>query len=287
MPDTLFVTGRLAADALRKTLDRLELDFDYDVAVLGGSVAALMRTEWIARRLPEACGCRQVMIPGLCRGDLAAIEARVGVPVVRGPKDLKDLPAFFGQARDLEGYGEYTGADTRRDRRGLPDVLCRHPQPGRVLPRQRRRRHRPRLPADGGVPGRRRGGRGAQGARVHGQHRHVSPADHPRSRRGGGRSPAQRERAEHGPRAAPALQGRRDPRLRGGPRVAGAQHPQGRRVLARRTSSTPSSTRSASASPPRSSGTAKCAGGTPRRRCSWASATSRSSQTPTASASTR
>jgi len=105
--DTLFVTGRLAADALHKTLDRLELDFEYHVAVLGGSVAALMRTEWIARRLPDDCACRQVMIPGLCRGDLATIEAKVGVPVVRGPKDLKDLPAFFGQERDLEGYGEY------------------------------------------------------------------------------------------------------------------------------------------------------------------------------------
>jgi dihydropteroate synthase-like protein len=107
VPDTLFVTGRLAADALRMTLDKLELDFEYEVVVLGGSVAALMRTEWIARRLPDDCGCRQVMIPGLCRGDLAAIEARVGVPVVRGPKDLKDLPTFFGQDRDLEGYGEY------------------------------------------------------------------------------------------------------------------------------------------------------------------------------------
>ena len=107
MPDTLFVTGRLAAEGLRKTLDRLELDFAYDVAVLGGSVAALMRTQWIARRLPDARGFDQVMIPGLCRGDLALIEARVGVPVIRGPKDLKDLPAHFGQARDLEGYGEY------------------------------------------------------------------------------------------------------------------------------------------------------------------------------------
>ncbi len=107
MPDTLFVTGRLAADALHKTLERLELDFDYDVAVLGNSVAALMRTEWIARRLPDECGCGRVMIPGFCRGDLAAIEAKVGAPAVRGPKDLKDLPTFFGQALDLEGYGEY------------------------------------------------------------------------------------------------------------------------------------------------------------------------------------
>jgi dihydropteroate synthase-like protein len=107
VPDTLFVTGRLAADALRRTLDKLELDFEYEVAVLGGSVAALMRTEWIARRLPVAGRFAQVMIPGLCRGDLGVIEAKVGVPVVRGPKDLKDLPAFFGQERVLEGYGEY------------------------------------------------------------------------------------------------------------------------------------------------------------------------------------
>jgi dihydropteroate synthase-like protein len=107
MVDTVFVTGRLAAEALRRSLAGLELDFTYEVAELSGSVAALMRTEWIARRLAAECACRQVVIPGLCRGDLAVIEAKVGVPVVRGPKDLKDLPAFFGQERDLEGYGEY------------------------------------------------------------------------------------------------------------------------------------------------------------------------------------
>ncbi len=107
MVETLFLTGRLAADALRATLSRLELDFDYDVAELHASVAALMRTEWIARHLPADCGCARVMIPGLCRGDLGLIEDRVGVPVLRGPKDLKDLPLHFGQERVLEGYGEY------------------------------------------------------------------------------------------------------------------------------------------------------------------------------------
>lgn len=107
MVDTLFVTGRLAAEALRATLARLDLDFDYEIAELSGSVAALMRTEWIARRLPADCGCARVMIPGLSRGDIGLIEQRVGVPVVRGPKDLKDLPLYFGQERVLEGYGEY------------------------------------------------------------------------------------------------------------------------------------------------------------------------------------
>lgn len=106
-PEFLFVTGRLAADALRATLAGLSLEFSYQVVVLEASVAALMRTEWIARRLAHAHGCRQVMIPGLCRGDLVPLEEKLGVPVVRGPKDLKDLPRYFGQERILVGYGAY------------------------------------------------------------------------------------------------------------------------------------------------------------------------------------
>ena len=47
----LFVTGRLAARALQDTLDRSDLPFDYDVAVMRITVAALMTTEWIAGRL--------------------------------------------------------------------------------------------------------------------------------------------------------------------------------------------------------------------------------------------
>ena len=70
MPEYLFITGRLAADSLQSTLRKLELDFDYEVAVLDFGVAALMRAEWIARRLTDTRGCRQIMVPGLCRGDL-------------------------------------------------------------------------------------------------------------------------------------------------------------------------------------------------------------------------
>jgi dihydropteroate synthase-like protein len=77
------------------------------VAVLNISVAALMDARWIARHLSDAHGCEQVMIPGYCPGDLSIIEDRIGVSVIRGPKDLKDLPVFFGRERILEGYGEY------------------------------------------------------------------------------------------------------------------------------------------------------------------------------------
>jgi dihydropteroate synthase-like protein len=107
MPEYLFVTGKLAADALRPTLEKMKCDFDYEVAVLNISVAALMDTRWIAQHLSAAHGCDQVMIPGRCPGDLSIIEDRINVPVIRGPEDLKDLPLFFGRERIMEGYGEY------------------------------------------------------------------------------------------------------------------------------------------------------------------------------------
>ena len=107
MRDYLFVTGKLAADALVPIIEKMGPDFEYEVAVLNISVAALMDTRWIARHLSDAHGCAQVMIPGYCPGDLSIIEDRIGVSVIRGPKDLKDLPVFFGRERILEGYGEY------------------------------------------------------------------------------------------------------------------------------------------------------------------------------------
>lgn len=107
MPEYLFVTGKLATDALRDTVERMGPDFDYEIARLGISVAALMDANWIARHLDGAHDCDQVMVTGWVQGDLSVIEEKVGVPVVRGPKDLKDIPVFFGRERDLEGYGEY------------------------------------------------------------------------------------------------------------------------------------------------------------------------------------
>ncbi len=47
----LFVTGRLAEPSLRRVLGQTAWPFDYDVAVLRITVAALMTTEWIARFL--------------------------------------------------------------------------------------------------------------------------------------------------------------------------------------------------------------------------------------------
>ena len=107
MPRYLFVTGKLAAQSLASTLEKMSPDFEYELAVLPISVAALMDTHFVAKHLDSARGSDVVMIPGLCKGDLSLIADKVGAQVVRGPKDLKDIPAAFGQQRQLEGYGEY------------------------------------------------------------------------------------------------------------------------------------------------------------------------------------
>jgi dihydropteroate synthase-like protein len=107
MTHHLFVTGKLAAEALHTALERMAPDFLYDIAVLPISVAALMDTQYVARHLSGAGQAEVVMLPGLVTGDLAIISDRLGVPVVKGPKDLKDIPALFGRQRQLDGYGAY------------------------------------------------------------------------------------------------------------------------------------------------------------------------------------
>jgi dihydropteroate synthase-like protein len=101
----LFVTGKLAAPALRATLGRVELPFDYDVAVMKITVAALMTTPWIARFLEVPEAVTRIMIPGLCEGETDVLAERVGRPVEKGPADLKQLPSWFGQADARAAYG--------------------------------------------------------------------------------------------------------------------------------------------------------------------------------------
>lgn len=105
-----FVTGRLAAPALRSLLARVSesAGFDYSVDVLGISVAALMTTDWVAARVQAPETATRVVLPGYCRGELAPVEAASGRPVERGPRDLRRLPEHFGQAAaGPTGYGAH------------------------------------------------------------------------------------------------------------------------------------------------------------------------------------
>jgi dihydropteroate synthase-like protein len=98
----LFITGKLAEKSLHKVLGEVQANpktpqFKYRVEQIGVSVAALMTPALIARRLKDIGDANKVILPGLCQGDLAALQAQLGVPVERGPEDLKDLPQYFGQ----------------------------------------------------------------------------------------------------------------------------------------------------------------------------------------------
>jgi dihydropteroate synthase-like protein len=101
----LFVTGKLAAPALRATLERSKLPFEYEVAVMKITVAALMTADWIAKRLEVPDGVTRIMIPGSCQGDVAVVGEQFDLPAEKGPADLKRLPAHFGQADARSRYG--------------------------------------------------------------------------------------------------------------------------------------------------------------------------------------
>jgi dihydropteroate synthase len=104
----LFVTGKLAEPALRRVLEEMRPPFQADVAVLRITVAALMTTPWIARFLEVPPDTDLVLIPGLCEGDVAILKDRFGVSVQKGPKDLREIPRYFGQASAAPDYGDFS-----------------------------------------------------------------------------------------------------------------------------------------------------------------------------------
>ena len=67
-----------------------------------------MTTPWIARFLEVPEGIELVLIPGLCEGETAVVSERFGVPVEKGPKDLREIPGYFGQAAAAIDYGGYS-----------------------------------------------------------------------------------------------------------------------------------------------------------------------------------
>ena len=108
----LFLTGKLAEKSLHKVLQEVTANaktpaFKYRIEQIGVSVAALMTPEMITRRLKSTGEANKMILPGLCQGDLSQLHRQYGIPVERGPDDLKDLPQYFGQqgiAPDLSQY---------------------------------------------------------------------------------------------------------------------------------------------------------------------------------------
>ena len=117
MEHILFLTGRLAQPSLERVLASIDCPpFTWEVRELGLQVAALMTADMIGRRLPlplmagvagmagSGAGLSaprrvdRIIVPGRCRGDLGTLATHFGIPVQRGPEEVKDLPQFFNRA---------------------------------------------------------------------------------------------------------------------------------------------------------------------------------------------
>ncbi len=106
-----FVTGKIAARMVQKTVEAIasEMGFAYTVDVLPITVAALMTPKWLERHLRVQPDTTLVMVPGHLEQSIAQLEAFLSVPVLAGPREIRDLPSFFGQeCRSKDGYGAYT-----------------------------------------------------------------------------------------------------------------------------------------------------------------------------------
>jgi dihydropteroate synthase len=104
-----FVTGKLAAHALEAVVAPIaaKRGFQYSIGVMPITVAALMTPAWLTKHLRIPSEATQVIVPGYCHGDLAPIHAITSLPVTRGPIDLRQLPAFFGQPDREAPYGDH------------------------------------------------------------------------------------------------------------------------------------------------------------------------------------
>jgi dihydropteroate synthase len=119
MEHIVFLTGRLAQASLTRVLAGIaDVPFSWEVREIGLQVAALMTADMIRRRVATpvisdasaqqpARRADRIIVPGRCRGDLDALAPHFGIPVVRGPEELKDLPRYFQRAAMPLDLSEY------------------------------------------------------------------------------------------------------------------------------------------------------------------------------------
>lgn len=130
MEHIVFLTGRLAQHSLERVLTAMApAPFTWEIREIGLQVAGLMTADMIRRRVQAPIAADRVMVPGRCRGDLDALSEHFGLPVVRGPDELKDIPRHFNRkagADDLSRYDIDIFAEiVDAPRLGVDDIVAR------------------------------------------------------------------------------------------------------------------------------------------------------------------
>lgn len=109
MVEKLFITGKLAYPALKKTLGNLELDFEYQIIKMPITVAALMDSDFIIKHLKKeaekyltAEDELELIIPGRSRAELSKIRNGIkneNLTFLQGPDEIMDLAEYFGKRK--------------------------------------------------------------------------------------------------------------------------------------------------------------------------------------------
>lgn len=98
----LFVTGQLAESAVHSVVSVVarKVGFDYSIAVLPITVAALMTPKWLLRKLQVPTGITRVIVPGYLQTGLDELRSSLQLPVDCGPRDIRNLAEFFGERQE-------------------------------------------------------------------------------------------------------------------------------------------------------------------------------------------
>jgi dihydropteroate synthase len=103
VPHLHFVTGRLAAQALRWKVAEIanQIGFQYSIGVMPITVAALITPHWLRRHLDVPEGTSEVILPGYIGDDIDVLRDTTEAVIRVGPKDLRDLAEFLGGEKSL------------------------------------------------------------------------------------------------------------------------------------------------------------------------------------------
>ena len=105
-----FVTGKLAGASVRKIVAQAagDLGFHYSIGVMPITVAALITPKWLLRHLRLPAGVTHVIVPGYCESGLDALEEEFEIPIVKGPKDCREIPRLFGEQSSVKDLTSHT-----------------------------------------------------------------------------------------------------------------------------------------------------------------------------------
>ncbi len=109
----LLITGRLAQGRIREIISKQR--GRHEVHVADVDVAAMLIPKKVAEELKRAGNFDVILVPGLMRGDLRAIERATGIPTYRGPKDAADLVTVLENLGKIKLSKEVPADELLRD----------------------------------------------------------------------------------------------------------------------------------------------------------------------------